>query len=122
TAIDDLLQFFSNDMQALSIVRERNGQVVDYSAVKQSLPDVARFIGSQTPSPDVESSVSRPLTKKLEPLEDYLHPREPLAEISDALDELFADVVMGDLAPEDVLRWDGHDKLIISDPTLADAI
>lgn len=122
TAIDDLLQFFSNDMQALGIVKARKGMVVDYSSVKTSLPAVARYIGTKSAPSVVENSVSRPLTKKLDPLEDYLHPLGVLAEISDALDELFADVVMGSVAPEDVLQWDGQDKLIIWDQNVADTI
>ena len=122
TAIDDLLQFFSNDMQALGIVKARKGMVVDYSAVKTSLPSVARYIGTKSPPSVVENSVSQPLTKKLDPLESHLHPLEVLAEISDALDELFADVVMGSTAPEDILQWDGQDKLVIWDQNVADSI
>jgi len=122
TAIDDLLQFFSNDMQALGIVKARKGMVVDYSSVKTSLPAVARYIGTKSAPSVVESSLSQPLTKKLDPLEEYLHPLEVLAEIADALDELFADVVMGSAAPKDILQWDGQDKLVIWDQNVAETI
>jgi len=119
TAIDDFLQFFANDMQALDIVKQRNGKVVDYASVKQELPEIVRFVGSHSPSLAVENSVRSPLTKKLDPLQDHVHPRAPLVELSDALDEVFAQAANGALDSRDVLQWESECKLRITSPAIA---
>jgi len=119
TAIDDFLQFFANDMQALDIVKQRDGKVVDYSNVKQELPEIVRFVGSRSPSLEIENSVRRPLTKKLDPLQDHVHPRAPLVELSDALDEVFAQAANDTLDSRDVLQWEGEGKLRITAPAVA---
>jgi hypothetical protein len=105
SAIDDLLQFYANDMQALSFVMARGGQVVDYDGIADDFASLAEYVGSSA-TPDEIGAINRqPQTLKLEALGGYLHPAGGLDPIAQVLDNAFWQTVKGQLAHSSAFRW-----------------
>jgi hypothetical protein len=103
TAIDDMLQMFASDVQALALVKARGGLVIDYRDIAARLPEVAEFIGAG--ECDMHGIIAKPQTKKLPSLSHLLHPSEPLAAVSEALNAAFDGAASGSSNPELNWRW-----------------
>ena len=122
TAIDDLLQFFSNDIQFLSLVRSRNGIVVDYADIASELGRVAEFIGVPATPEIIADIVGKPRTLKLDRLEDSLHPISTLQTIAEAMDRTFKAAASNYVDPDLIWKWISEDTAAIGAPLVTQAI
>jgi hypothetical protein len=121
TAIDDLIQMFVNDIQSLSLVRKREGLVVDYKDIGTRLAEIAAYIGARPNDRVISAIVARPSTRKLPSLSGFLHPAELLEKVASALDAAFAAAVDSQEDTE-VVQWLDTANIRIIAPGFADAV
>jgi len=120
TAIDDLMQFFSNDIQLLSLVKQRGGLVVDYADIASQLGRIAEFIGAPASKDIIENIVGKPRTLKLDRLDDYLHPIGTLQNMAEAMDRAFQEAVAGNSGQ--AWKWTSEDTGAVGAPNVVRAI
>src|SRR5690606_10584072 len=89
----------------LHLVKHRNGMTIDYRAIQDRFPEVVRFVGSNATETEIGAILSNPQTLKLPQLDRYLHPIEPLRELSDALDTLFLEAATGQRSLKSAWSW-----------------
>jgi hypothetical protein len=118
-AIDDLLQFYSNDIQTLNLVKSQGGLVLDYADVARRLLEVATFVGSSVDAKQIERVVQAPVTRKLSSLDHCLHPAEPLRDIAQALDNSFWDEAKSNRDPANGWEWIAPDSASIRNAGVA---
>ncbi len=121
-AIDDLLQMVANDIQLLSIIKERNGIIVDYADISSELGRIAEFVGAPASKEIIDNIVSKPRTMKLDRLEDCLHPIEILRNLAQAMDRAFKAAAERVSDPELPWKWIAEDAGAIGAPPVIQAL
>jgi hypothetical protein len=120
--VDDMLQLFTNDMQSLTLVQQRNGLVLDYGEISSRFRETAKFIGAKVTRAQVRDILRQPQTLKLPELARHLTPISPARTLSEALNEIFSNCARGSMNSRDVLQWEDSSTLIVSDPSFARAL
>jgi hypothetical protein len=121
TAIDDLLQLYANDLQAVVVCHRRNGLVIDYQNIGSDLHKVANFIGSHATAEEAALIAGLPQTIKLPSLSDRLHPAKPLADIASAMDGAFEQVSDRTMSPQSAFQWLNEYVISITAPDVVAA-
>lgn len=111
-----MLVYFNNDMQSLPLVQEHAGLVVDYRDIPTRLAEMASYVGSSVTQAELTEIAAKPLTKKLDPLESYVDPLEPLIAFSDVLDDAFWSPATGKTDVRKVFVWTESGNALIDTP------